>query len=47
MVPSSEALHVATGWTQRSVLPEAEWIRDTGVEIVEQGPLPLPGSKVR
>jgi hypothetical protein len=37
---------VAAGWTQRSVLPQAEWILNApGVEIVREGPLPLPGSK--
>ncbi len=46
MIPSAEALDVARDWTQRSVLPAAEWIKGTpGVEIVSEGPLPLPGSK--
>ncbi|MEW6510320.1 MAG: 4Fe-4S dicluster domain-containing protein [Bacteroidota bacterium] len=47
MVPSGESLEVARKWTQRSVLPEAEWIRGASdIEIVPEGPLPLPGSKV-
>jgi hypothetical protein len=46
MIPSGEALQVAAEWTERSVLPNAEWIQGTEIEIVEAGPLPLPGSKV-
>jgi len=46
MIPSGESLQVAQAWTQRTVLPHAEWIRGTDIEIVETGPLPLPGSKV-
>jgi hypothetical protein len=47
MVPSGESLQVAAEWTQRSVLPNAEWIRNTpGIEIVKEGPLPIPGSKI-
>ena len=46
MIPSGEALEVATAWTQRSVLPDADWIRGASVEIVERGPLPIPGTKV-
>ncbi len=45
MIASNEALQVAADWTQRSVLPDAEWIQGTDIEIVEKGPLPLPGSK--
>lgn len=45
MIPSSEALAVAQDWTQRSVLPNAEWIAGTAIEVVANGPLPLPGSK--
>ena len=44
MIPSAQALEVATAWTERSVLPDAEWIQGTGIEIAEEGPLPLPGS---
>ncbi|HXG00375.1 MAG TPA: 4Fe-4S dicluster domain-containing protein [Bacteroidota bacterium] len=46
MIPSAEALGVAAAWTLRSVLPDAEWIRNSSAEIVERGPLPLPGSKI-
>ena len=46
MITSTQALQVAKDWTQRSVLPRADWIQGTGIEIVEEGPLPLPGSKV-
>ena len=46
MIPSTEVLQTAAEWTQRSVLPDAEWIRGTRVEIVASGPLPLPGSQV-
>lgn len=46
MIPSSEALQVAAEWTERSVLPDAEWIQGTEIEIVEEGPLPLPGTKI-
>jgi ferredoxin len=46
MIPSGEALSTATQWTSRSVLPAAEWIRGAaGIEIVSEGPLPLPFSK--
>ena len=46
MIPSAESLQVAAVWTQRSVLPQAEWIQNApGIEIVREGPLPLPGSK--
>jgi formate hydrogenlyase subunit 6/NADH:ubiquinone oxidoreductase subunit I len=46
MIPSGESLQIAAGWTQRSVLPDAEWIRGApGIEIVAEGPLPLPGMK--
>jgi ferredoxin len=46
MVPSGESLQVAAEWTQRSVLPHADWIVNAhGVEIVQEGPLPLPGTK--
>jgi formate hydrogenlyase subunit 6/NADH:ubiquinone oxidoreductase subunit I len=46
MIPSAESFAVAQAWTVRSVLGDAEWITGSGVEVVEQGPLPLPGSKV-
>ncbi len=46
MVPSGEAFGVAQQWTLRSVLAEADWIKGSSVEVVEGGPLPLPGSKV-
>ena len=46
MIASADALSVAARWTQRSVLPQAEWIRDaSGIEVVASGPLPLPGAK--
>ncbi len=45
MIPSGEALQVATDWTERSVLPNAEWIQGTDIEIIEEGPLPIPGTK--
>jgi hypothetical protein len=46
MIPSAESLHVAAEWTLRSVLPQAEWIQNApGIEIIREGPLPLPGSK--
>ena len=45
MIASGEALQVATDWTERSVLPNAEWIQGTGVEIIAEGPLPIPGTK--
>ena len=46
MVPSAESLQIAAQWTQRSVLPDAEWIQGAeDIEIVSSGPLPLPGSK--
>jgi hypothetical protein len=46
MIPSAESLKKASGWTQRSVLPGAEWIQNApGIEIVREGPLPLPGTK--
>jgi formate hydrogenlyase subunit 6/NADH:ubiquinone oxidoreductase subunit I len=46
MIPSAEALDVAQQWTERSVLPNAEWIQQSsGIEVVNEGPLPLPGSK--
>ncbi|MEK7250287.1 MAG: 4Fe-4S binding protein, partial [Bacteroidota bacterium] len=35
MVPSSEALQVAAAWTQRSVLPNAEWIQGSDVEVID------------
>jgi ferredoxin len=45
MIPSTEALHTATLWTSRSVLPAAEWVRGAeAIEIVADGPLPLPFS---
>jgi Na+-translocating ferredoxin:NAD+ oxidoreductase RNF subunit RnfB len=44
MVPSAAALQVAAGWTQRSVLPDADWIRGSKIEVVTNGPLPLPGT---
>ena len=45
MIPTVEAFQVAQDWTMRSVLPDAEWIRGTSIEIIPEGPLPLPGSK--
>ena len=46
MVPSAEASKVATSWTLRSVLPQAEWIQNApGIELVQAGPLPIPGTK--
>lgn len=45
MIAAEEAFAVARTWTQRSVLPDADWVQGTSIEIVEQGPLPLPGSK--
>ena len=45
MIPSGEALQVATAWTERSVLPQAEWIQGKGIEVVDEGPLPIPGTK--
>ncbi len=46
MIPSGESYQVAAEWTQRSVLPNSEWIQGTNIEIVEGGPLPIPGTKV-
>jgi len=46
MVPSAEAFKVATSWTLRSVLPQADWIQNApGIELVQAGPLPIPGTK--
>jgi formate hydrogenlyase subunit 6/NADH:ubiquinone oxidoreductase subunit I len=45
MIPSGEAFELAQEWTERSVLPHAEWIQDTSIEIVPEGPLPIPGTK--
>jgi hypothetical protein len=44
MIPSAEAAEAARNWTQRSVLPDAEWIAGSTVEIVPSGPLPIPGA---
>ena len=46
MLPSSDAYGVAQGWTQRSVLPGAPWVTGSPIEVVPEGPLPLPGSRV-
>jgi len=47
MIPSAEAFNVATSWTLRSVLPQADWIQNApGIEVIREGPLPLPGTKV-
>ncbi len=46
MIPSAEAYALAQSWTVRSVLPDAEWILGTDVELVKEGPLPIPGAKV-
>ena len=43
MIPSGEASAIAQEWTERSVLPEAEWIQGTDIEIVDGGALPIPG----
>ena len=45
MVPSNDAYGVAQAWTQRSVLPRSPWVAGSSIEIVDEGPLPLPGSK--
>lgn len=45
MIPSGESFGVAQEWTERSVLGDAEWIAGTGIEVVPEGALPLPGSK--
>jgi len=45
MIPSAEAFTVAQSWTERSVLPDAEWIMGTDIELVTDGPLPIPGTK--
>ena len=41
MIPSAEAFTVAQEWTLRSVLPNAEWVKGTSIEIAEA--LPIPG----
>jgi Na+-translocating ferredoxin:NAD+ oxidoreductase RNF subunit RnfB len=46
MIPSAESFEVAQAWTQRSVLSEAEWVKGTEIEIVEEGALPIPGTRV-
>jgi formate hydrogenlyase subunit 6/NADH:ubiquinone oxidoreductase subunit I len=45
MIPGDQAYGVAQSWTTRSVLGDAEWIIDSGAEVIESGPLPLPGTK--
>ena len=45
MIPGDQAYGLAQTWTTRSVLGDAEWIAGSGIEVVESGPLPLPGSK--
>jgi len=45
MIPGDQAYGLAQAWTSRSVLGDAEWIVGSGAEVVESGPLPLPGSK--
>ena len=46
MIPSNAAYGTAQGWTQRSVLPHAPWVTGSSIEVVPEGPLPLPGSRV-
>jgi len=45
MIPSNDAYGVAQEWTQKSVLPNSPWVAGSSIEIVPEGPLPLPGSK--
>jgi len=45
MISTDEAYGVAQTWTTRSVLADADWVAGSDIEIVDEGPLPLPGSK--
>lgn len=38
MIPTEQAYEVAREWTQRTVLPDAEWMKDAGAEVAVRLP---------
>ena len=45
MIETEQAFNVAREWTERTVLPEKEWMKDTNAEVGEFFPTTFYGEK--